>query len=149
VEAQLRIGSALKLVGKHNYNVKMADLYCGEGVMVQLLRDSHYNNIVGIEPDSSYEQYWDTEGIIIADPLTPPFHDEYFDLVTCFDASRCEDKKALLREMARLSARYILYRPGPDPDTSQHDETMRMILSERLTMVRYNAPNGWYTIEVN
>ena len=150
VEAQLQIGSGLALVGKHNYKVEWADLYCGLGVMVHLLRDAHYDNIVGIDNDPNVQSFWeDDEGFIFQDPLHLGLKDDSFTLVTCFDGSRTEDHPALLREMARISSRYILFRPDSKPNHDLHEETMRLFLAERLKMTRYNAPNGWYTIEVN
>ena len=147
-QAQYQIGAILKLMGKHNYPLKLADVYCGLGVMVHLLRDAHYDNVVGIDDSPAVTAYWeDSEGLEFGDPLNTEYEDASFDIVTCFDGSRTDDHTTLLREMARLTKKHLFFRPDSKLNPSMHDDVMRLLLAERLKMTQYNSFHGWYQIE--
>ena len=148
-QATFQIGNILPIVGTHHYEARICDLYCGLGVMVHILRDAWYENVIGIDDSPAVTAYWeDAKGLLFDNPLDTVNSDNTFDLVSCFDGSRTTDHQGLLKEMARISRSTILFRPDSENNPSLHDETLRLILSEGLRLTKHNPVHGWYQIEV-
>ena len=150
LEASLQIVVVTRLMGTHNYDLEMLDLYCGFGAMVQKMVGGGFEKAKGMDPDPSVEEYWDREGCLEVDnPLSCDYEDESFDLVTCFGGfSRISQPEypTLLEEMKRLTKGKIIFKPYADRGNDTRKEVIPLLLEHRLVPSKYNPFRGHYIL---
>lgn len=121
----------LKKIPKKHMNLNILDAGCGTGGMIQYLQQ--YGKVTGIDYSSEALRFCQKRGlkdIYQASIESPPFKDQVFDLVTCFD---------------------VLYHEGVNDDTRAIKEFHRILKTSGYLLVRvpaYNWLRGKHDLEV-
>jgi len=145
-EASWRISNIISVVGGHNHNAKILDLYCGFGAMVDKMVHGGFKNTYGIDSDEALGEYWDTNFLSLGDPLDTGFDDESFDLVSCFGGFERTDKHdELLEEMKRLTTKVIAIRPYDKRSFELQKKALPVLMKHRFEMIKYNPVHGYLT----
>lgn len=109
------VGDQLRLVPAARLPARVLDLGCGEGSTTEYLASSlGAAKVLGIDRSEAgiqcaSDRYQRPNLRFVCQADTSAFNDGSFDMVTCFEVlEHVEDWRAMTREMARLSSKYLL-----------------------------------------
>jgi len=149
--ASWQIAQIGMIIGSHNYDAKVLDMFCGLGAMVQMMRDGGFKEVYGIDPEPAVSEFWDDKTCLdIVNPFDTGLADSSFDLVTCFGGFGRIDKdkySKLLQEMKRLTTKTIMFKPYDDTGFDAKKDIIPLLLGKRLIITNINPVLGYYTLE--
>jgi len=148
----MQAGNLVEYIGRWSFYVPVLDVNAGPGVMVQLLLDSGFQNVVGVDQDKDMSELWDIPDVLVhADPWDMPFEDNQFKTVTWFSAHEGtvpEDKfDAVLEEIDRVGSGHLMGKFYTEWSTANHEDLLRKMLDHHMSVVRFNPHLLFYIFQ--